>query len=200
MHPLETIVRLERIFRQTAYLAAGNTRQRSAYRALGQINLFETLSSYHPVLAGTVPLDIDTDSSDLDILCEVHDPDIFEKVLDQHYSHMTGYTLSRHGVNGVIRTVARWNFEGWEIEVFAQPRSVEQQNGFRHMVIEHRLLEMMGDQARQQIRMRKQQGMKTEPAFAHYLSLVGDPYETLLNMYTWDDQQLQQLVRQAGLL
>ena len=199
MNTPEAILRIERIFRQTAYLASGNARQRSAYQVLLHLDLFSVLSAYDPVLAGTIPLDIDIGSSDLDILCEVHDPDTFEAILIEHYSHMTDWMLNRCEVDGLMCTVVRWMYEEWEIEVFAQPRAVEQQNGFRHMVVEQRLLEHLGDQGRQQIRLRKQQGMKTEPAFADYLSIAGDPYKELLLLYEWSDEQLQQFIIQANL-
>ncbi|WP_335582710.1 DUF4269 domain-containing protein [Paenibacillus bovis] len=145
MHIPKSIALIASTLIQPGYLAEGNARQRSAYQVLQQLDLLSTLSAYNPVLAGTIPLDIDISSSDLDILCEVYDPDRFEALLIRYYSHMTDWTLSRREADGLIRTVARWSYKGWEIEVFAQPRPVTDQNGFRHMIVEQRLLDGLGE-------------------------------------------------------
>ncbi|HRF37192.1 MAG TPA: DUF4269 domain-containing protein, partial [Saprospiraceae bacterium] len=56
------------------------------------------------------------------------------------------------------------------------------QNAYRHLLIEARLLEERGPEFRQQIIELKQQGVKTEPAFARLLGLEGDAYEALLRL------------------
>lgn len=58
---------MEDLFADTAYLAAGNERQRSAYRVLTELGLLERLASFNPILVGTVPLGIDIPDSDLDV-------------------------------------------------------------------------------------------------------------------------------------
>ncbi|MDP4097618.1 DUF4269 domain-containing protein [Paenibacillus sp. P96] len=44
------------------------------------------------------------------------------------------------------------------------------------------------------IRSMKRDGFKTEPAFAALLGLQGDPYEELLRMYSWSDEQLRRFI------
>jgi hypothetical protein len=39
--------------------------------------LFDILLAYDPVLAGTIPLDVDVPGSDLDIICCCADTDVF---------------------------------------------------------------------------------------------------------------------------
>ena len=56
------------------------------------------------------------------------------------------------------------------------------QYAYRHMIVEARLLKIGGPAARPAIRRLKREGRKTEPAFAHYFDLEGDPYETLLEL------------------
>ena len=53
------------------YLQAGNNRQQRAYAVLQAAELWPRLAQFGPVLAGTIPLAIDTLTSDLDMLCEV---------------------------------------------------------------------------------------------------------------------------------
>ncbi|WP_081735122.1 DUF4269 domain-containing protein [Paenibacillus gorillae] len=54
------------------YLAQGTERQRNAFICLSSLNIFESLTFYAPLLVGTIPIDIDIEESDLDIICEVH--------------------------------------------------------------------------------------------------------------------------------
>lgn len=48
-------------------------RQRQAHETLSALRIFDVLAKYRPVLTGTVPLGLDVDSSDLDIVCEAQD-------------------------------------------------------------------------------------------------------------------------------
>ncbi|QOS99065.1 DUF4269 domain-containing protein [Brevibacterium sp. JNUCC-42] len=53
------------------YLQIGNDRQKQAFIVLQELELFNQLSIYDPVLTGTIPLGIDIATSDLDIICQV---------------------------------------------------------------------------------------------------------------------------------
>lgn len=155
------------------------------------LSIFSLLSDYSPILVGTVPLAIHIHSSDLDIICEVHHFEYFESLLHDHYGMMEGFRYSYKLVNGMPRAVCSFNAYGWSIEVFAQPIPTSQQNGFKHMVIEHRILELRGERDKEQLRKLKLAGSVFQPAFAQVYKLDGDPYVTLLEMYDWSDEQLQ---------
>ena len=62
------------------------------------------------------------------------------------------------------------------------------------MLIEARLLDLIGDEARSAIRALKANGLKTEPAFGRYFDLSGDPYRKLLEIAALDDDELRNLV------
>lgn len=177
-------------FLDLAYLQKGNERQRQAYMAMEELQMIDRLASYHPVLAGTIPLDIDMPDSDLDIICEVYDAKRFEQELERYFGACKAYTCSSKIVGGLLRTVANFTHHGLAFEVFGQPKPVTEQNAYRHMVIEHRMLEMGGASTREAIRKLKAEGLKTEPAFGKFFRLEGDPYETLLAMYEWEDARL----------
>ncbi len=165
------------------YLATGTARQRAAHRALQALDLFGALRAYTPMLCGTIPLDLDIDGSDLDIICEAHDLAAFARDVRAAFASCTGFDLRQETVQGVPTVSANFEFEGFAFEIFGQPHAVEEQNAYRHMVVEARLLEMGGEAARAKIRALKKAGLKTEPAFASYLGLTGDPYGALLKLY-----------------
>lgn len=167
------------IFKTISYLESGNKIQRQAFHVLNQLNLFHDFASYTPLLCGTIPIAIDIEGSDLDIIMEVHDFECFKHEVQSHYGKLDGFALNELTVNGTPTVLCNFTFEGMDFELFAQPIPVEQQNAYRHMIIEHHLL-MIHSHIRQEIIHLKEQGIKTEPAFAQVFGLVGDPYEELL--------------------
>lgn len=53
------------------------------------------------------------------------------------------------------------------------------------MIVEDRILRILGDEGKQAIRKFKQAGLKTEPAFGVLLRTEKDPYIILLEIYDW---------------
>jgi hypothetical protein len=163
-------------------------------RALESLRVFEILHDYHPVLAGTIPLDIDIPGSDLDIICEVHNLDEFERVVRVAFGQYAGFRVARESVRGVLSIIVNFDYAGFPIEIFGQPKPVTEQNAYRHMLVEERLLAIGGEAARETIRALKLAGEKTEPAFARYFNLPGDPYAVLLELSFLNDDELRQRV------
>jgi hypothetical protein len=172
-----------------AYLARGNQRQRRAYRALERLQVLHVLRDYTPVLVGTVPIAIDIAGSDLDVICEVYELDVFERLVVRAFGQQKGFRLKRKRINDLPVVVANFEAE-FPIEIFGQPRPVREQNAYRHMDVQARLLALGGDQARREIVRLKRAGLKTEPAFARYFGLQGDPFQTLLELSLLDEQEL----------
>lgn len=177
-----------------AYLLDGTERQRAAYETLRRLGIFDTLKRYTPTLVGTIPIGIDVPASDLDIICEANDLRAFAEDVERAYGDEREFRLWRRRIRGVPSVVANFLFEEFPIEVFAQSQPVTTQNAYRHMVVEARLLEIGGPAARRAIRHLKDEGMKTEPAFAQYFDLDGDPYDALLDLYALDDDKLRAAV------
>jgi hypothetical protein len=67
-------------------------------------------------------------------------------------------------------------------EVFGQNIPTENQNAYRHMTIENRILKEKGSKFKQRVKELKSNGMKTEPTFAKLLGLDGNPYVELLKL------------------
>lgn len=166
-----------------SYLCDGNERQRAAYETLTRLGIFETLDRYMPMLVGTIPIAVDVAESDLDIICEASDLERFAGDVRRAFDEHRNFRLWRRKIGGVSSVIAHFRFGQFPVEVFAQSLPVTAQNAYRHMVVEARLLEIGGPAARRAIRQLKREGLKTEPAFAHYFDLEGDPYEALLELY-----------------
>jgi hypothetical protein len=165
------------------YLQHGTRQQQRAHAILTALELWTVLAAFKPVLAGTIPLNIDIAGSDLDVLCEVPtDTQRFTQLLHQHYGQRAGFRLAQPVINGEVSIVCNFRYRNREIEVFGQPVPTARQNGFRHLLVEAAVLAAGGERWRRAVRRLKQQGLKTEPAFANLLRLSGDPYVALLEL------------------
>lgn len=153
------------------------------------------LCAYSPILAGTIPLDIDIASSDLDILCHVHDFPAFESRIVDTFGHLPSFQIKQKSVNDLPSVIAKFTHTGFLVEIFGQARPVARQNGYRHLVVEARLLALGGAAARDAIRELKRAGLETEPAFARYFNLAGDPYQTLLVLSELSETELKKTLR-----
>lgn len=169
-------------FTNINYLKEGNKRQQLAYQELSNLNIMKNLVAYQPLLAGTIPIDIDLPESDLDIICTCEDPIAFAQLLTQLYENQTEFTVYTQDQNGLLSTLAQFKGAHFEIEVFGQNKPSQEQNAFRHMLVEHYLLEKHGNEFKEKIKQLKASGLKTEPAFAKLLGIEGDPYEALLGI------------------
>jgi len=167
-------------FLNITYLQFGNKKQQMVYQVLVENKIMEKLSTYTPILVGTIPIHIDIETSDIDIICDVEDKNQFIEVLVNYFQHMKGFKVAKNDVFDAIK--ANFYMEDFEIEIFGQNVESVQQNAYQHMLIEHNLLMENGEQFRQEIIELKRQGLKTEPAFAKLLGLDGNPYEALLKL------------------
>ncbi|QHW34307.1 DUF4269 domain-containing protein [Paenibacillus rhizovicinus] len=179
-----------------AYLQSGHVVQTEVFALLTKHRIMEKLAIYDPVLVGTVPIGIQTASSDLDIICCVADFDRFEADARTLFHREAGFVCKRSEAAGdrSERITVNFMVENWPIELFGERLPVRQQNGFRHMVIESRLLALFGEAFRVRVVRLKNEGMKTEPAFARVLRIAGDPYGGLLALETWSDEKLEALL------
>lgn len=167
-------------FKNIEYLKAGNDRQRQVYAALKKLKIFEIFETFSPLLVGTIPIDIDLPESDLDIICTCKNHEKFSSLLQKHFSHRTDFELYTYDRNGIKTTVSKFKSQNFIFEFFGQNIPTDEQNAYRHMIIEHKILLQKGSEFRAKIRQLKSEGLKTEPAFAQLLELHGNPYEALL--------------------
>ncbi|MDH6252874.1 hypothetical protein M2347_002601 [Chryseobacterium sp. H1D6B] len=168
-------------FTKTDYLKRGNEVQRRAYDVLEKYKVFEKLKAYSPILAGTIPIEIDIEGSDLDIICEVN-PQFEEDFLsDLKINELipSDVKVDNTVINGEKCIVLNFMLEEFPVEIFGQNKLTTEQNAYRHMIAEYKILQEKGEKFKQKIIELKTNGIKTEPAFGLLLGLE-NPYEDLL--------------------
>lgn len=169
-------------FSAITYLRKGSSRQQEVFRILNGLLIFDKLKKFTPVLTGTIPIGIDIEGSDLDIICCCENLEEFKNGIALHFNHHDGFNIHQKEIRNLKTVIARFNYQGYHIEIFGQNRTVKKQEAYRHMLIEWKILQEKGDEFKQQIIELKKKGFKTEPAFAKLLGLKGDPYSELLKL------------------
>jgi hypothetical protein len=164
---------------------------------LRDTRILDRLSAFDPHLAGTPPLGIDLPTSDLDILCHAQDAHAFASEVWAAFSACADFSM--HQWIGPDRPIiAGFRALGWRIEIFGQALPVSEQHGWRHFLIERRLLALGGPGFRDVVMRHRHEGQKTEPAFAATLGLTGNPYQALLQMEQLSDTELARLLGGRG--
>ncbi|WP_281235081.1 DUF4269 domain-containing protein [Flavobacterium gelatinilyticum] len=168
-------------FETLDYLKDGNPKQILAYKTLTENKVLENLSEFNPILAGTIPINIDIENSDLDIICYWKNKcDFIEKVTSL-FKDNPYFKIEETIVNGKESVIANFKLDAFEIEIFGQNIPTKDQNAYKHMIIEYKILMSKNDDFRLKIIKLKQNGYKTEPAFGELLGLKTDPYTELLD-------------------
>lgn len=171
-------------FTNIEYLKTGNPKQIVAYKILTQNKVLETLSEFDPILAGTIPINIDIENSDLDIICYWKNKSEFVSKISSAFQNKMDFKIWETIINENESVVANFRIDDFEIEIFGQNIPSQSQNAYKHMIIEHEILKLKGESFRLEIIKLKQNGLKTEPAFGKLLGFKNDPYQELLNYKT----------------
>jgi phosphoglycolate phosphatase-like HAD superfamily hydrolase/predicted metalloenzyme YecM len=179
VHPVQSIF-LSEASRLTNAMRLGTNRQQSAWRAIQTLPALDLLGPWR--LAGTIPLNIETPDSDLDIICCVADLDQWSELVAQHFSALREFRIKRTEIGGRPTGVARFIFDNFKWEIFAQTQHLHEQRAIVHLVVEDWLLQLGGALARDSIRTLKTAGLATEPAFAAWFGIPGDPWDALADV------------------
>lgn len=155
--------------------------------------LMENFRDVDATIVGTYPIDINISSSDIDIIMSCNDLNDLRSRLIEGFSDYKAFKVKLEEV-----LIASFICEGLVIEIYADNKPIESFNSYRHLVIEEKLLILLGDEFRSRVIALKEAGIKTEPAFARLLKLSGDPYDALLRLEGMRDQDLKNLYIQAG--
>jgi hypothetical protein len=166
-------------FDTIAYLQHGNPKQQAVYNTLVSSGVMDALELYAPLLVGTIPINIDIEDSDVDIICSFEDSSEFSGDLITMFHELDDFEVIEDVENDAI--TAHFVIDGFRFEIFAQDVPTKEQPAYKHMIIEHAILAKNGEAFRQEILNLKRQGLKTEPAFGVLLGLDKDPYEELLH-------------------
>ncbi|ANF49621.1 hypothetical protein A0O34_03245 [Chryseobacterium glaciei] len=166
-------------FTKLDYLKDGNDKQKRVYEVLTKYRIFEKLSNYSPILAGTIPIEIDIEGSDLDIICEVKNEAGFLNVLNQILPQGIDFKIETNISNNENCIILNCILEEFPIEIFGQNTPTTEQNAYQHMIAEYKILQEKGEDFKQKIIELKKKGIKTEPAFGLLMNFE-NPYEDLL--------------------
>jgi len=169
-------------FKNINYLKSGNQRQQKAFKTVTELNIFEKLKAFNPILVGTIPIEIDLPESDLDIICECSNHTNFSKTIIKLFNKKESFNVSTYNFKEEKVTVAKFKFNNFDFEIFAQNLPTEKQDAYKHMLIEYQILNNNDSAFKEKIIALKTKGIKTEPAFAQLLQLKGDPYIELLKI------------------
>lgn len=169
-------------FKDITYLKHGNDQQKLAYSEIIKLDIFENFKKYNPILTGTIPIEIDLPESDLDIICECENHKEFSELLSEQFGDKTEFKIYSTELNGTKSTIAKFKTENFTFEFFGQNIPTDTQNAYRHMIVEHRILEQKGAEFKHEIIKLKSNGIKTEPAFAMLLKLEGNPFDEILKL------------------
>jgi hypothetical protein len=162
------------------YLRIGNEKQRHAYNVLTKNEIFIKLHRFDPILVGTIPINIDIEDSDLDIICYCKNQHEFARILKDNFGSLKEFNMSQDKKEHHRPIIASFSLDNFRVEIFGQDIPTKQQVAYRHMLIEDKLLRKRGRSFRQKIINLKRQGVKTEQAFGILLGLTGNAYEELL--------------------
>jgi hypothetical protein len=177
------------------YLKNGNSIQKRAWSALTKLGLFETLSRFDPILAGTIPISIDISGSDLDIICCALDLSEFESTIHLEFSNLEDFKCHRSIIRDVESSISSFYYEDLHFEIFGQKTHSHEQYAVIHMIVERRILDILGEKGRIKIIELKESGLKTEPAFCELLNLKGDPFDKLAELYKLNDLELKEVLK-----
>lgn len=178
-------------WRNIAYLLEGNPKQQLSFEVLSELNIFNTLKNYNPILTGTIPINIDIDNSDLDIICQAHSPESIKSDVRKYYQK---YPQFKDRIESEIY-IANFKYKNIDIEIYSASQPTSEQNAYIHMLIEYRILKIAGEEFRKKILELKKNGYKTEPAFGILLSLK-KPFEELIDMSKLTDAELQLFIQE----
>ena len=173
-------------FKDINYLKMGTNKQKQAYHVLTKYRLLEILHQYDPLFVGTIPINIDIDSSDIDIILETKNLTDLKNLLLLSFSDHQNFMLRDSSETALI---CKFSLENMSIEIYSENRQTDKQYGYLHMLKEYEILQSNDEHFRQAIISLKKEGWKTEPAFCKLLNIVGDPYTELLN-YNMENQTI----------
>lgn len=177
---LESVIRLEE--------------NKPIFKALTASMILKSFKQYTPFVAGTFPLGLQVENSDLDILMCAQNIDQLSDELKERYGHFSHYKAQRVFVDELDSLIVNFSFEQVSFEVFAQNKPVAFQKAFTHFQIEERLLKMGGDEFQKAVITQRQEGLKTEPAFAQVLGLKSDPFNELLILQKATNEKLRNIL------
>lgn len=169
------------------WLSNGDNYQKNCLKVIQESFLLKTLKAYNPIVAGTIPLRVYIESSDIDIIFDATDLEEFQLFAHRAISQL-GATMLNENLSKE-RFVTSFEYKQFVFELYCTNTDSSKQNGYRHMLIEKRILDLTDANFKENIIKLKLEGYKTEPAFGYLLHLE-NPYSDLLTFEKMNDHEL----------
>ncbi|MDF3818542.1 DUF4269 domain-containing protein [Leptospira sp. 96542] len=184
----------------TQYLQMGNPTQQKLFSDLEEWKILKGLHGFKPLVAGTIPLGIDTTKSDVDILVQFNLPVHLIKICYAKFRFMSGFHTEEKNIENENTILVRFHTPKFRYEIFGQKKDPTQQTAWIHMMVEAKILNLANEDFRQNLIDMKQKGTKTEIAFAHLLGFKSKPFEAIKNMKDWDDEKIRNLLKDQNFI
>jgi hypothetical protein len=172
------LARLKHRFSKNEWLDESNANHLAIKGFLENTRIIKSLNCFQPLIAGTFPIGLEVEGSDVDLLCSYSEAATRLELQSRLQEMQPGIKYC----NAQDHFTASWEWEHLPIELYASEVPSADQAAFRHLLIEAWLLETHGPELKATVLHLKQQGIKTEPAFAKALEMEGDPYTVLLDL------------------
>jgi hypothetical protein len=104
-------------FDNIEYLHRGNKRQQQAYSTLTNNQILSKLKRFDPILVGTIPINIDIENSDLDIICCFADKQDFVETITDNFRNERNFTIREQQCIDTTAIVANFVAGNFEIEI-----------------------------------------------------------------------------------
>ncbi len=131
-------------FKNIRYLKEGNPKQQKVYQLLNDFQIIEKLENYNPLVVGTIPIEIDLDDSDVDIILQTNDCNDLEKFLLDKFSYFRNFKMDRRMSDKQNILVCNFVIDQIPFEVYAENKPTHLQYGFLHMMKEFEILNQKG--------------------------------------------------------
>jgi len=157
-------------------------KNKTVWSALQETKILSIFKDLNPLVAGTFPLALETNTSDLDILLCCKDLVLLRDKIKSRFESHSGFKVEQTVIDGLPTLICNFIFSGLPFEIFAQDLSSVKQKAYLHFLAEEKLLKFGGHQLLKKVKTLKEQGLKTELAMAEALRLSGDPFEEILTI------------------
>jgi hypothetical protein len=165
-----------------------NSKVIRAETAIKDSQILCKLKSYSPEVVSTIFVNLDTPTSDIDIVCDYLDQEVFTDDLGLAISKFDSHSVKTYE----DRVVGRFDFQNFIFEIYATNIPVKEQMAYRHYQLMKRLVSTGGTDFSKKVRELKEKGLKTEPAICQLLQMPGDPFLSILDIETWTDSEVRE--------
>ena len=183
-------------WRDHSHIRDGSPRQMKAYTTVyDELMIFLKLKAHDPMWVGSFPVGIDSDESDIDIVCNPSSLRPFLRQVRSLYGDCDNFRLTWKAIERVPTVIARFTCGEFDLEIYGQPKPTANQAAVMFMLVAARLLAIGGEPAKARIQELKANGHSSAEALAIYFQIdTPAPYPTLVQFMKLDNDTLREQI------